>query len=214
LAELQLWRVRLDTPPEVIAELRAALSADETQRADRFLIERVRNRFIASRGALRMVLAERLGLQPQDVLFTYQAQGKPALASALDPNLRFNLAHSADLALIALATGREVGVDVEFEQDRPDLFEVAQRFFAPSERNIIRQTPVCERQHTFYRIWTRKEAVLKGRGQGITGGLEAPDVSKTLSQDGLTVELGGEHWLVQELVPAQGYQAAVAVAVA
>src|SRR5947207_14721515 len=112
--EIHSWCARLDVPPEASARFHATLSPDERNRSARFRFERDRQRFIVARGALRDLLARYLQTQPAQISFVYDAFGKPDLSPEFANGLRFNLSHSAGFALIAIATGSDVGVDLEY----------------------------------------------------------------------------------------------------
>jgi 4'-phosphopantetheinyl transferase len=172
--------------------LGALLSADELSRAAAFRFERARSRVVAARGLLRMVLGERLGLDPRRIEFSYSEHGKPRLAG--DTGLRFNLSHSNGLIALALCDGREVGVDVEAKRDELWTTGIARRYLpAPAAREIERRTG-AERAAEFFRAWVRQEAYVKGRGAGL--------------------ELIGERpigWSVADLELTDGYAGAVAI---
>lgn len=170
---MHVWRVslpRLDLP-----ELWNLLTADERERAERFHFTRDRNRFVGARGALRVLLAAHGGGRPEHLRFTYGPQGKPALA-AEDSGLRFNLAHSDDLALIAITRGGEVGVDVERVPSPEVVTEVAPRVFCQRERERLDLLGGDARRWAFARLWTRKEACIKADGAGFSLALERIDV--------------------------------------
>ena len=159
------------------------LSADEAERAARFRFEHDRNRFLVGRGILRVLLASILETSPQSLRFAYSAYGKPELIQPENaPRLHFNLAHSEDSALFAFAWNRTLGVDIEaVKQDTP-CDELAQNFFSEAERAAYFALPEPERRPAFFRIWTRKEAYVKARGEGLSLPLSAFDVS--LDADG------------------------------
>jgi 4'-phosphopantetheinyl transferase len=164
----------LDVAAERLAELQASLSDDERARAERFVLERHRRRFVAARGTLRELLARELGERPRALRFEYGPHGKPRLRGA---ELGFNASHSQDLALYALARGRELGVDVEALREDVDHAAIAARFFSPSEREALRGTPADARAGAFFSIWTRKEAFVKLLGGGLAIPLDSFDVS-------------------------------------
>lgn len=169
-------------------------------------MERDRNRYIRARGALRLLLGDCLGAAPESLRFAYGPLGKPALAAPAIP-LHFNVSHAGDLALIAVCQGRPVGVDVE--QIRLDYGgeAIAERFFSPGERAWLLRLPPSQQTTGFFRLWTRKEAYLKARGEGIWRDLAGFDVSQSPPEpvwpDGA--------WFLHDLAPAPGYCAAVAV---
>ena len=194
--EVHLWRLRLAQPSSVVARLRETLSDDERERADRAASALAAGHFAVARGALRTVLASYLSVEPRALAFAYGPRGKPALAS--DGGLRFNVAHSHGLALVAVARGRELGVDLERVRPLPAAEAIARRFFSAGER----AAPLRRRLDAFLSLWTRKEAYLKATGGGLRWGraLAAVDVS-----DGL------EGWTIRELTPARGFRSALVV---
>jgi 4'-phosphopantetheinyl transferase len=174
----------LRRPPAEVAALAALLSPDETARAGRFRFADLRRRYVVARASLRQLVAARLGLQAPAVTFAYTSFGKPYLAprppahdnampapAAIGGHLEFNVAHAGDLALIALTWARRVGVDVEPVRPLPDLASVAQRFFAPAEQAALAALLTAERTAAFFQIWTRKEALLKASGEGLSRSL-------------------------------------------
>lgn len=156
--EIYLWRTALAAVPD----RPETLSSDERERADRFHFERDRIAFRAGRAWLRAVLAGYLGVPPAAIRFGYGPHGKPHLADR--PDLRFNLAHSGGWAALAVATGREVGIDVE--AIRPIAERVERVVFTPAEIAALNRLPAEERRLGFYNAWTRKEAYLKALGSG------------------------------------------------
>jgi 4'-phosphopantetheinyl transferase len=164
-ATIEVLRLGLDVSAERLAQLREVLSADELQRAARLHFARDADRFVAGRGLLRSALAERVGQRPQDLRFAYGPAGKPSLAD--HPEVRFNAAGAADAALVAIAGGIEVGVDLEHLQDGADDLAVARRLFCPVEIAELERLGADERQAAFLRAWTRKEAYIKALGAGL-----------------------------------------------
>jgi 4'-phosphopantetheinyl transferase len=206
----------LDVAADTVHALSLALSEDERQRAGRFAFERDWRRYIVSRGRLRQLLAERLGITPHAVRFVYGRRGKPALAPAPGISLRFNVAHSGELALYAFAEYREVGVDVEAVRGLPDADAIAARFFSRREYEDYSALAPLYRRRAFFSCWTRKEAYIKALGDGLYHPLDAFDVSLAPGEPARILrveEAPGETcgWEIESLVPAPGYIAAVVV---
>ncbi|MDQ6818389.1 MAG: 4'-phosphopantetheinyl transferase superfamily protein [Actinomycetota bacterium] len=172
--EVHVWESSLDRPSEVVQRFRGVLSEDELERADRFRFEGHRCRYIVGRGQLRSLLAGYLGAAPAELPFEYGEFDKPALQSS---DLCFNLAHSGAVALFAFTYAGEVGIDVEIEDARLRDDRLAERFFSPAEVAVLRSLPRSERARAFLRCWTRKEAFLKARGDGLQLALDTFDVS-------------------------------------
>lgn len=149
-------------------EFEPLLSAEERERADRFLFEPDRRRFRAARGTLRRILGDRLGISPGAVAFRILPGGKPALAPPFDASgLRFNLSHSGDILLVALAEGREVGADVERVREDLDWRPLAERFLPEGPAAALAGLPPAEGRTAFYRAWTLAEAFGKAAGIGL-----------------------------------------------
>jgi 4'-phosphopantetheinyl transferase len=164
--EVHVWCASLRVPTACMHALGRALSEDEKARAARFVFEKDRDRYIVSRGILRDILARYLQMSPGELRFCYGRLGKPSLVSDVD--LRFNLSHSEELALYAVAEGSEVGVDLETVSPRKDLDRDVTDFFSEEEAATIRAIPEIDRLQAFYLCWTRKEAYLKAKGCGLS----------------------------------------------
>jgi len=174
--EVHIWRARLDVPWSWTFD--EALCLEDRTRADRFKFESDRRKFCAARASLRLILSRYLDAKPGRLKLSVGDFGKPFIADkTLAQGLRFNLSHSHQLALIAITRDREVGVDLEFM--RPDFAtdEVAGHFFSPAEVEQFRLVSPQMRTRTFFNCWTRKEAYIKARGEGLYCPLDQFDVS-------------------------------------
>jgi 4'-phosphopantetheinyl transferase len=192
------------------------LSPDERGRADRLRFQQDRQRFIAAHAMVRTVLGGYLGRAPADLRFLSNASGKPRLEGAFCTiDLRFNLSHSHDIFLLALAEGREVGVDIERERSDLDILDIAKRFFAVEEFTALRDMPQEARRSAFFQAWTRKEAFLKAAGNGLSDVLNQPGVSpmgeSSLARTTLRSSMEPFHGNVRDLSVDTGYAAALAV---
>ena len=210
--DVQVWAVPLDEARVAGQDPESVLSDDERRRAARYSLDAPRRRFVVSRAALRTILGRLLNVAPREVPLTYAGNGKPQLQAG---ELRFNLAHSGELALVAVATGCAVGVDVERRRPVRQLDEIAERFFAPAEIDAILAVEESQRTEAFLRCWTRKEAILKAIGTGLGYPLDLFAVPIGDATDGW-VELPASGsiaavrcWLAQ-LDPSADYLAAVA----
>lgn len=172
--EVHLWIVEVGPESDDRARRHAATSAAERDRAARFRAAGDRERFLSSHGALRLVLAEYLDCEPHDVVFASRPGGKPYISGA---RLEFNMSHSGALALIAVAHGRQVGVDVESIRPLPGLAAIAARVCTPDERATLAALPESSREGAFLAMWTRKEALAKMTGEGLGAVLRDPCLS-------------------------------------
>ena len=192
--EVHSWCVSLDVSSDAYARLHAALAWDERSRSARFRFERDRRRFVVARAALRDVLGRYLGTPADEIRFAYNAFGKPELSPEFGSRLRFNLSHSADLALIAVAADADVGVDLECVREE-NYAEIARHFFSSGEVDQLNTVPRHLQARAFFNCWTKREAYVKARGAGLTDG---------------PVEPCGR-WSFFRLTPAPAYIGALAV---
>jgi 4'-phosphopantetheinyl transferase len=206
-----LWSIALDRADHEVERLAALLGPDERARAERFVFPRDRRRFVVARAALRTILGRYLDHPPGRVAFTYGPRGKPSVAGGPE----FNLAHSHELALCAVAR-RAVGVDLEWRRPIEHLEEVAQTAFSPNERMALLALPAAERPDGFLRCWTRKEAYVKARGDGLHLPLDGFDVSLDPDDARLLASrldpAEPTRWSLVSLEPAAGYVGALAIA--
>lgn len=165
---VEVWRADLAS---VGGDLRELLSAAETERAARFVRAEDGARWVHAHGILRALLARYADADPRALRFAEGAHGKPRL---LGHDIRFNLSHSGEVALVAVALGREVGVDVEVPRRSVDHVAIARRILGDEEAERLRALGPREREREFLRAWVRWEAVLKCRGTGIGGADDAP----------------------------------------
>jgi 4'-phosphopantetheinyl transferase len=199
-SDVHVWCAPLTVPEQRFDALSVLLSDDERARAGRLKFDVPRQECIVSRGTLREILGAYLALDAAGLRFEVGEQGKPSLAG-LTVDLRFNVAHSGDILLVAVALDRDVGVDVE--QVLPDVAfaEMTKRYFTESEQAIVTGADA------FFRVWTAKEAFLKARGTGFAGGTKDFEVSL----DPLRVAAADPSWQLFGLDVDDGYRAMLAV---
>jgi 4'-phosphopantetheinyl transferase len=183
------------------------LSKDEQARAAQFKFDTDRRLFTVAHAALRSICAGYLRTTPGSVEFAEGPYRKPKLLSDSRLDLRFNLSHSGELALIVVALNREVGVDVEFIRDFA-FDQVAERFFTPREVAALRSLPQSLRRSAFYKCWTSKEAFLKAKGTGLSGKLDEVEIT-AIDDDDIQISAFVPGWSLTELPAGEGYVAAV-----
>jgi 4'-phosphopantetheinyl transferase len=215
--EVHVWAAPLEVSAAARARLAATLSDDERERAAQFKFENLRHRYVAGRGLLRDLLSRYVNADPVAVELTYSDHGKPSLASQFaGAGIHFNLAHSDDLALFAFTRAGAVGVDVEWIRPVKDMEELVARFFSPRESELFRELAAADRPAAFFNLWTRKEAMLKATGEGLTGSLSRIEVSFLPGESARVIRIAGDpaaaaEWSLRELSPAEGFVGAVAV---
>jgi 4'-phosphopantetheinyl transferase len=215
-ADVHVWRLSLEQNPDQTAASREVLSADELERADRFLRSEHGARFVASRGGLRILLGRYLNAKPSELTFRYSERGKPSLEHPRGTDIQFNLSHSAGLAIYAFSRGRALGVDIEGGDRRVAPEQIARRFFSPREAADLESLAPAARKQAFLRCWTRKEAYLKAVGSGLSAGLGGFSVSLKSGEPARLLQVDGqpgeaERWRMRDLAPGDGYAAALCV---
>ena len=209
--ELHIWRASLGISPELVHRFEKTLSATERERADKLLVPHARERFVAGRGILRDLLGAYLEADPGTVDFCSGDQGKPSLSPAHKSKIRFSVSHSQSMALFAITEGSEVGVDIEQVKTNFKGMEIASHFFSEDEIAGLAKLPPEAQVEAFFLCWTKKEAYVKARGQGLGIPLRSFTVNFAESKQLLPDE-DGAVWSCYGLEPAPGFLGAVVVA--
>jgi 4'-phosphopantetheinyl transferase len=215
--DLHIWRADLDLPIIGFQKLYQTLSVDERVRAKRFHFEKDRRRFIVGRGILRMVLSCYLSVEPYQLQFCYGKNGKPALADTFGKgSILFNMSDSEGLALYAFARDHEIGVDIEHIRYIPEMDQIAEQYFSARENAVFRSLPESKKREAFFSFWTRKEAFMKAKGEGLGLGLNQVEVSLTPGEQATLLSVNSNpqeasRWSLQDLDPGPGFTAALAV---
>ncbi|THD83787.1 4'-phosphopantetheinyl transferase superfamily protein [Aliigemmobacter aestuarii] len=207
---VDLWQWSLQATPERIARWHDLLSADEATRAARFLRAEHRDAFIAGRGQLREVLGAVVGQAPEALVFDYGSHGRPALRGAGMP--LFNLSHSGGMAALAVCTGLQPGIDIE--RIRPVEPAVALHHFSAAENAVLGTLTGQDWARGFFRCWTRKEAMVKAIGHGLSLPLKGFDVTLAANDPPRVVRIADDDaaaWVMIGLDPAPGFEGAIAL---
>ncbi len=211
---MHLWRVELDVGAEAETELLEELPADELARAEGFGNAQARRRFVVARGTLRVLLGNLLGEPSRSIAIEEGASGKPRLSGA-GRRLGFNVSHSGDLALICIAEGVEVGVDLERLRPVPDAIAIARRRFAPAEARFVEEGRAADVDRRFLLCWTRKEALAKAVGVGLSFDLRSFAVPLDESSGVVSLDAPGEEqaqrWSIFDIPMGNEYVAALAL---
>jgi len=208
---VHLWRIPLVATPDVLETYCSLLAPDERDRAARFHFDIHRHRFVIGRARLRVILGAYLKSPPQEISFSYTEHGKPYVSKQ---SLTFNLSHAEETAVLGVTSNLAIGVDIEHM--RRDLTEgLAERYFAPAEVRALRSFPPEQQPAAFFRCWTRKEAYIKARGEGLSMPLaefEVPLVDHgELSLMHYKKPLEAARWSLRNVPVPEGYVAAVVV---
>lgn len=218
--DVHVWRWRLGRASDNVSVLKRLLSSDEVARAERFYFPRHHDAFVVARAGLRQTLARYLDISPEAIAFRYGDAGKPELPRAgcgelAGREFAFNLSHSGDWALCAVARRGPLGVDIERVREMNDAAGLARRYFAAAEVRVWQTLAPAEQLAAFFRCWTRKEAYLKALGDGLRAPLDRFVVSFAPGEPPRLVEPSphDEHrdWSIEDLDVGDGYAAAVVV---
>jgi len=214
--EIHIWRADLDLPDRSIQQLNQILSTDERMRAERFHFEKDKKKFVIGVGILRAMLSPYVGVEPKELRFIHGKRGKPMLDDVFaNGSIQFNMSHSEGLALYGFTRDHEIGVDIEFVRDIPEMDKIAEQFFSIKENDVFRSLPDSKKKEAFFNCWTRKEAFVKAIGDGLYQGLDKFDVALIPGEPARLLRIGGDskiasRWLIQDLKPAPGFTAAFA----
>lgn len=208
--EIHLWIIDCRRDLASLRQERALLSQEEIRLMQSFRHTRDQSRFAARHAGLRSILSRYLDLAADQVAYSRGAQGKLYLPAPSPPhNLSFNLSHSAELALVAVCRNREIGVDIEKVDPGFDVEAFAHYVCSDTEKAALQRIP-SDQVRAFFRIWTRKEALLKAVGTGLVDDLRTvhalDDEVAVESQSAVAT------WRIQTLELAPGYIASVSFA--
>jgi len=184
-SKLHVWRIDLNNANYRFNDLISLLSAEEIKRFERFKFERDQHRYQVTHSMKRLILGSYLDCNPECLCFEVGTHGKPALANLpCSMKIQFNISHSHDLILIAITVEDPIGIDVEYNNKKRSIERLVETIFSPSEMKFfLTLKSQREKEKTFFRCWTRKEAYLKAIGIGLRQDLTniSVDLNKTLS---------------------------------
>lgn len=212
--EVHLWQIDMNNFVSQCDDLQEILTETEWAKANRFVQKTDRERSIIARSLLRQLLGKYLLCKPEEVNFQYNAFDKPMLADSHNNSLYFNVSHSQQWIVYAISPIYHVGVDIEYINPEVDVSGIAERFFHSDESRYIQSLNGDAQVRAFFHCWTRKEALLKALGEGLSFPLEECHVS--LDDDEMVSVLKlADHdindWKLFNLNLADGFAAAVAI---
>ena len=173
--DLHLFLAHLQVSPHLESKIMGFLAADEIQRSKSFRFLKDRSAYIASRGYLRLLLSRYLQIKPEDIAFSYSPNGKPFIP--LSRRLQFNLSHSGSYAVLGFSNEGPIGVDIEPLDREVNMELVARHSFSPAEQQNLFSLPPEQQREAFFTCWTRKEAFIKAKGEGLSMALHEFEVS-------------------------------------
>ena len=217
LEQIHVWRIQLAHEKCDEYMMRLNLNPTELLRADRFHFVRDRLRFMTVRGFLRRLLSEYLQVPSKELEFIYNQYGKPSLPTHLNANgLQFNVAHCHEYGLVALSRDAMIGVDIEREQCGLEYMQMARAILSDQQFAQFQVLPIAVQGECFYRLWTRKEAVSKAVGLGVSMPFHTFDVSFDMSESPKITHLDAhwgqaDKWALHNIDVDAGFVAALAI---
>lgn len=214
--EVHIWRVPLTFSGWAGGKLGDLLSAEETKRAECFRFHKDRIRYIVSHSALRSILGAYLNMNGRRLIFSCNKYGKPFLSENSETlPIQFNFSHAGDYALVAITLERAIGVDIEYIQGDVEIADIS-RFFSDPEKELMEGLGSVERPLAFFNCWTRKEAYIKARGQGLTYPLNRFEVSLRPGDPAKLIRVDKEpdevfRWRMEDIYVAPDYSATLVV---
>ena len=212
LQKVRIWQSQIEAiSDEEVNALRAFLDETERARAARFHFEQDRKSFVSTRGLLRSLLGGILKKGPASIVFEYGEHGKPALADMND--LQFSVSHTTGWAMFAVSGDFAVGIDLEaldrLTRNAEDLSRFAERVLSSNELTVWQALPGDQQSRALLRAWTRKEALGKGTGRGLSDELLRTGVALDAAAPQSTLTI--ERWSLYDLPAPEGFAAALAV---
>lgn len=215
--EAHIWLIDLDAPALPDEAMEKMLSAEEAAQCDAFAFAQLRSRYLAAHGQMRVILSAYATCPIEALDFDKGPEGKPYLRGKGELHPAFNLTHSANWAILAVARQGDLGVDTEQVRRTGEFDSLAESVFAPMEYAAYQRLPDSARLTAFFTCWTRKEAVIKADGRGLSMKLDTfavtvePEVSPTIEFDPGAVR-EGFHPKLFDLPAPKGFCAALAAA--
>ncbi|MED3993764.1 MULTISPECIES: 4'-phosphopantetheinyl transferase family protein [Peribacillus] len=205
---LDVWFGSLIQPNWIKRRLKEYLLNEEKERAKQFIDQKSRSRYIISRGLLRWIIGKYINDCPENIMFKYNPYGKPYLDEIHRTGISFNLSHSHDYLCIAIGSGKDIGIDVEFVRQLFNFISVIDYIFTEREKQTFLTLEHSKQCEFFYEVWVRKEAFVKAIGKGLSYSLTSFDVLD------LNIEIKAKNghltaWEIKELNLDTNYKAAV-----
>ena len=214
--DVHVWRGILDRSSSGLQPFWEVLNPVEQQRARRFVSPLHQDRFIVAHAIVRNILSLYVNVPPATIAFETGPHGKPFLTCPLDTGLFFNLSHSHNLALLAITSIGEIGVDLEYNRPKLNYHAIADRIMSEEEKSIFHDLPPHQQSSAFFSCWTRKEAFVKAHGKGL--GFPLHDFAVAFAspdRPGIVTVHGhpddGRKWSMFALSPGEQYTAALVV---
>ncbi|MCF6204348.1 MAG: 4'-phosphopantetheinyl transferase superfamily protein [Methylococcaceae bacterium] len=166
-----LWHGEILPKNNVSQDFLPLLNEYEKNKASTYTRLDLRQKYINTRGILRLILASYLDCNPQQIPIEKGEYGKPYIPEQLEKSVHFNVSHTGNKLVIVVSNCSEVGVDIEQCKNRKSLPGLVEKCFSDKEANYWNTLPEEQKVNMFFRFWVRKEAFVKTVGRGIGLGL-------------------------------------------
>lgn len=213
--QIHVWSINVSNVPENFQNsYYGLLSPNERSRVSKLRFLKDQRTFIIARGVLKKLSGYYLNIDPKMVDFEYEKFGKPRYRN--NSPIKFNVSHSGNLILIGFTKDYELGVDIEYIKEDFNMMEIARNFFSKQEIRSLERLPTKEKPIGFYRCWTRKEAIIKAIGTGLSFPLDSFAVSldhdlNALLQTTTWNPSEKKNWTLHSFRPNKKYMAAIAI---
>jgi len=169
-----------------------------------------KNQWIATRAVLRLLLEPVIAIAAKEISFFKNTYGKPYIATDSSRHIEFNLSHSHQLGVIALSRKLPVGIDIQLARQSTDIIAFSKRFFSTEEANYLSQLSPKKQRLSFNHLWTRKEALFKAVGKGITmENLKTNLISDNSSEYLTQITINNKQYQLKQLPDSNNYCCAV-----
>ena len=175
--QIHLWLIDVFNVSNNEHQFDFLLNEDELMKKSKYHFERDRIVYSTSRGILRILLHSYLNVDNDKIVFTYNEFGKPYLNDNQLEGLFFNTTHSKKFAMLAFNKNDEIGVDIEHINQNMIKDDISKNYFSPYEISEYSKVEKSRQADAFFKIWTRKEAYIKARGEGLSIPLDSFDIT-------------------------------------
>lgn len=168
--EAHVWYVRPESVKDgkLLEAYDRLLTREERERMDRFFSPVDRHDYLVTRALIRATLSRYARIGPERWRFRANQTGRPMIIEPRDSGISFNISHTRGLVACIVALRPQIGIDVEYWRAMPDLLDLAEKYFAPTEIAALRSAQDEVRLKRFLEYWSLKEAYTKARGLGLS----------------------------------------------
>ncbi len=206
-----IFTAKLPLMKQYQEELWQSLSGQEKIQAEGFVNNTLKDKYVLSHGLLRYLLSLYAEGNPQDIQYSVNQFGKPFLKDN-NCTLQFNMSHSKDYAAYIIALEDQVGIDIEWKDKDTNIQEIFELVLSPTEVTNFNQLNSEEKFHAFYDTWTKKEAIIKAIGQGLSYPIETIEIMNFTYNDRDYYVANGNTFYCSNLCNLDNYAGTVALA--